>query len=63
MTENKLIRDMIAASPDRRKFVRNLGLAGAMATAAVTGTRAYAQPAITDLDILQFALNLEYLEA
>ena len=63
MTENKLIRDMIAASPDRRKFVRNLGLAGAMATAAVTGKIAYAQPAITDLDILQFALNLEYLEA
>ena len=65
MTENKLIRDMIAASPDRRNFVRKLGLAGAMATAAITSTsnHAYAQGAITDLDIAQFALNLEYLEA
>ncbi len=65
MTENKLIRDMIAASPDRRSFVKKLGLAGAMASAAVTVTnpRAYAQAAITDLDIVQFALNLEYLEA
>jgi len=65
MTENKLIRDMIAASPDRRNFVRKLGLAGAMATAALTATskRANAQAAITDLDIVQFALNLEYLEA
>lgn len=42
MTENQLIRDMIAASPDRRNFVRNLGLAGAMATAAVTGKTASA---------------------
>ena len=60
MTENKLIRDMIAASPDRRNFVRKLGLAGAMATAAITSTsnHAYAQGAITDLDIAQFALNL-----
>ena len=65
MTENKLIRDMIAASPDRRGFVKKLGLAGAMATAAMTSTSnyAYAQAAITDLDIVQFALNLEYLEA
>jgi len=64
MTENKLIRDMIEASPDRRNFVRRLGLAGAMATAAVSGSKQLrAQSAISDLDIAQFALNLEYLEA
>jgi len=64
MTENKLIRDMIESSPDRRNFVRKLGLAGAMATAAVSGSKQLrAQGAISDIDIAQFALNLEYLEA
>lgn len=64
MIENKLIKDMIEASPDRRNFVRKLGLAGAMATAVISGSKeARAQSAITDLDIAQFALNLEYLEA
>lgn len=49
---------------NRRSFVRKLGLAGISAGAVMRmqGQDAPA-PAITDADILNFALNLEYLEA
>jgi hypothetical protein len=64
MADNNLIKDLIAEAPNRRKFVRNLGIAGAL-VGAVAGTKGKAQtaPTIGDADILNFALNLEYLEA
>lgn len=50
-----------AALSDRRNFAKQLGLASA-GIAAFLG-KLDAQSTVTDADILQFALNLEYLEA
>jgi hypothetical protein len=49
----------------RRGLLRNFGIGAAALGIATTGfyKRADAQAAITDEDILNFALNLEYLEA
>jgi hypothetical protein len=64
MADTNLIKDLIAQAPNRRNFVKNLGIASAL-VGAVAGTKGHAQnaPAIGDADILNFALNLEYLEA
>ncbi|MGH9584070.1 MAG: ferritin-like domain-containing protein [Bryobacteraceae bacterium] len=66
MTNKDLIADVIDASPSRRKLIQRLGLASAAATAmfAVGDTKlSAAGSGPTAVDILQFALNLEYLEA
>lgn len=59
------LKQVKAARANRRNFVRNLGLAGAAAgvVSAVNPSLAQAQSGPSDIDILNFALNLEYLEA
>jgi hypothetical protein len=60
--KKNVFENLVSQSPNRRSFVKKLGIAGA-AVGAVATNRGMAQSSITDFDILNFALNLEYLEA
>jgi hypothetical protein len=65
MKTEKLIPEIISESPNRRSLLKTLGLATSAAGAvlAATGKLEAQSTTLTVVDVLQFALNLEYLES
>ena len=64
-----MIDELASASPNRRKFLKTIGVATAGVTAmSMSGVRTVSaasssSPTATEIEVLQFALNLEYLES
>src|ERR1700761_8748818 len=59
-----LIDELVAASPNRRSFLKTLATATAGVSAlSMAGLSPAQAQSSTEIEVLQFALNLEYLEA
>lgn len=65
MSKNTLVSDVLGEAPNRRSLLKTIGVASAaLGTAALaTGKLEAQQSGPTVVDVLQFALNLEYLES
>ena len=65
MANTKIIDDVLNGASNRRSLLRKLGVAGAaLTTGLASANRAMGDPVSpTPTDVVQFALNLEYLEA
>ncbi len=65
MAQKNIIDHVLVQSPNRRSMLCKLGLASAALTAAVTSEISLNADPVnpTPVDIIQFALHLDYLEA
>jgi hypothetical protein len=60
-----LLPEILSATPNRRSLLKTLGIASSAAGVAIatSGKMEAQSTSLTVVDVLQFALNLEYLEA
>jgi hypothetical protein len=61
---SQIVDELVSASPNRRRFLKIVGAATAtLCATTLVGTSVAHAEEVSETDILNFALNLEYLEA